>query len=521
MEKKGLQISTPDNQQSVTHSVRSRFAFSLGVNLLKALVTFATGLLVARGLGPEQYGNMMFLLGTFLALRQLLDVGSSTAFFTFLSQKPRSRRFVGWFSAWLVVQFLLPLLAVGLIFPTAWVELIWHGEQRLLVVLAFLAAYMQGLLWPVMMQVGESQRLTHWVQGTSILTVMVHLLVLVIAWWQEWLSVPLILTAVAFEWAIAAWVIAKHLKFSTLSTGSDNFIDVFKEFGRYCLPLVPYTWLGFAYEFADRWLLQNYGGSEQQAFYAVAYQFGAVAAIATSSILNIFWKEVAEAYHQENKDRVGMLYRKVSRGLFFVAACVAGFLLPWSKEILQLTLGSAYISGATTLTIMLLYPIHQSIGQITGTMLYATGRVYAQVVIGVLFLASSIVVTYFVLAPANAVIPGLGLGSSGLAGKMVIMQLVFVNVSAIYLARVLEIKFDWIYQPLCIFACLAVGWLAYSISQWLFVTSVHVLFVMLVSGLLYAFLVVCIVWLKPSMAGVNREEILLGIRRFSLRRLNK
>jgi O-antigen/teichoic acid export membrane protein len=493
-------------------SIRSRFAFSLGANLSKALIGFVTGMLVARGLGPEQYGKMMFLLGTFTALRQLLDVGSSSAFFTFLSQRQRSRRFVAWYSTWLGVQFLVPLLAVGLLLPATWVELIWKGEQRSLVVMAFLAAYMQSTLWSVMMQMGESQRLTRLVQGASATIALCHLLIVAISWWQDWLGIRLILTALVVEWTLAAWVIAKHLRFSPQADENESFKAVFKEFGRYCLPLIPYSWLGFAYEFADRWLLQNYGGSVQQAFYAVAFQFAAIAAIATSSILNVFWKEIAEAHQQGNKERVAMLYRRVSRGLFFVAASVAGLLVPWSENILRITLGPAYVGGAAALTIMFLYPLHQSMGQIGGTMLYATGRVRAQVVIGMLSMALSIVATYFVLAPAAAPLPGFGLGSAGLAGKMVIMQFLGVNVVALYLARSMQVSFDWIYQPLSGLGCLGAGWLAYVISQWLFDASTHVWLAMLTSAPLYFVMVLAIIWLSPPLAGVSRKEILVVVR---------
>lgn len=499
----------------MTASVGNRFAFSLGANLSKALIGFATGLLVARGLGPEQFGKMMFLLGTFIAVRQLLDVGSSTAFFTFLSQRQRSSRFVAWFSVWLGVQFLVPLLAVGLLFPAIWIELIWKGEQRSLVVMAFVAAYLQSTLWAVMMQMGESQRLTRMVQGVSAAIAMFHLLLVAIAWWQEWLGIRLIFAAIAVEWALAAWVIAKHLRFPAVQDENETFTGVVKEFGRYCLPLIPYSWLGFAYEFADRWLLQNYGGSVQQAYYAVAFQFGAVAGIATTSILNVFWKEIAEAHHQGNKERVAMLYRKVSRGLYFVAASVAGFLIPWSEDILLLTLGPAYMGGAAALTIMFLYPLHQSMGQIGGTMLYATGRVRAQVVIGMLVMATSIVVTYFVLAPAEASLPGFGLGSTGLAGKVVVMQFLSVNVIAIYLARILQIEFDWIYQPFGLVVCLGVGWLAYGIPRGLFDVPAHVWAGLLVSATLYLIMMAGTIWLKPSLAGLSRNEMLDVVHRIA------
>lgn len=470
-------------------------------------------MLVARGLGPEQYGKMMFLLGTFTALRQLLDMGSSSAFFTFLSQRLRSRRFVAWFSAWLGVQFLLPLLAVGLLLPATWVELVWKGEQRSLVVMAFLAAYLQSTLWSVMLQMGESQRLTRLVQGVGAAITMLHLVVVSVSWWLEWLGMRLILGAMIVEWALAAWVIARQLNFSTLSGENESFIVVLKEFGRYCLPLIPYSWMGFGYEFADRWLLQNYGGSVQQAYYAVAFQFGAIAAIATSSILNVFWKEIAEAHQQGNKERVAALYRKVSRGLFFVAASVAGFLVPWSEDILRIALGPAYVGGATALTIMFLYPLHQSMGQIGGTMLYATGRVRAQVVIGMLSMASSIVVTYFVLAPAAESIPGLGLGSAGLAGKMVIMQFLGVNVVALYLARSMEIGFDWAYQALSGLGCLGAGWLAYAIPRWLFDVPDQVGVGIVASGILYLPMMLAMVWLMPSLAGVSKGEVMGVVRR--------
>jgi len=179
----------------MTTSIRSRFVFSLGANLMKAVIGFVTGLLVARGLGPEHYGKMMFLLGTFTAIRGLLEVGSSTAFFTFLSQRPRSLRFVAWYSAWLGVQFLVPLLAVGVLFPATWVDLLWKGEQRYLVLLAFLATYLQSTVWATMMQMGESQRLTRWVQGVALTTAAIHLLLVAIAWRQDWLDIRLILVA--------------------------------------------------------------------------------------------------------------------------------------------------------------------------------------------------------------------------------------------------------------------------------------------------------------------------------------
>ena len=491
------------------NSVGSRFSFSLIANLLKAGISFVTGLIVARGLGPEQYGRMMFLLATFMAVRGLLDLGSSSAFFTFLSQRQRTKRFIGWFLVWIAVQFTVPILLVSIIFPGEWLEFIWNGEERSLVVMAFVVVFLQTLLWSVITQMGESQRLTRMVQAGSLIATFLHLILMIFAWLFGWLEIRLIYIAMIIEWSIAIGLVVSHLKFPPARTGVDCFSNVFNEFRHYCLPLIPYSVMGFAFEFTDRWMLQNYGGSVQQAYYSVAFQFSAIAGIASNSIINIFWKEVAEAHQNGNNIRVELLYRKVSRGLYFVSASAAGILIPWSDAILSITLGLSYEGGSGVLAIMFFYPILQTMGFVGGTMLYATGRIRAQVIIGMLFMVTSIVVSYFVLAPSTAWIPGFGLESIGLAGKMVIMAFLQVNITAFYLARSMHIKFDWVYQPIIIFGCLALGWLAYLSAGWFLKQGgIPVILQMFISGLIYLLLLAIFILWSPSLAGISRSDII-------------
>jgi O-antigen/teichoic acid export membrane protein len=492
-------------------SVRRRFAFTVGANLLRSMLSFVTGMLLARSLGPASFGNMAFLLGTFVAIRQILDMGSSTAFYTFMSQRPQSRRFVNSFFGWLGVQFVVPLCVVGLLFPTHWIEVIWRGQHRGLVLLAFVAAFMQNSLWPVMQQFGESRRQTLWVQGLGVAIVATHLLAVVLLWLFGGLGLYVIFAAIALEYMAAAIVMYRWLpnRVSGESVPAEVRSDsVFRLYLRYCLPLIPYAWVGFAYEFADRWLLQNYGGSVQQAYYAVSAQFAGIALIATSSILNIFWKEIAEAHYKGDHARTHMLYRRISRILFLVGAVVAGYLSPWSAELLRLILSAAYVGGASTLVVMFLYPIHQSMGQIGGTMLYATERVTLQVTIGIVFMLVSMGMTYLVLAPANAVVPGLGLASKGLALKMVGLQIIQANIIAYIIARIWKWRFDWVYQPVSLLGCLALGWVAHRAAIDLASGSWPVPAVMALGGILYVILTAALVYAMPWLAGSTRTEIL-------------
>ncbi len=75
-------------------TIAKRLAYSVVFNTARSIIIFATGMVVARGLGPEQYGIFSFLLASFVALISLFDMGSSSAFFSFISKRLRSKQFL-------------------------------------------------------------------------------------------------------------------------------------------------------------------------------------------------------------------------------------------------------------------------------------------------------------------------------------------------------------------------------------------------------------------------------------------
>ena len=71
------------------HSIKKRFFASVFGNISKSGISFLTAILLAKWLGPEDYGRMVFLLGSFTAFIQLLNMSSSDAFFTFISKRQK------------------------------------------------------------------------------------------------------------------------------------------------------------------------------------------------------------------------------------------------------------------------------------------------------------------------------------------------------------------------------------------------------------------------------------------------
>lgn len=476
---------------------------------------------MARGLGPSDYGDLMFLLGSFMAIRQLLDMGSSSAFYTFLSQRTREKHFFLFYFGWLSIQFSLTFLLVAFLLPQSLIGRIWLGHSTGIILLAFGASFMQNQIWQTISQIAEASRQTVRAQFLSLFVATIHLSFLFILLEVGLISIPFVLGLFLLEYIIAV-IWAYYLLKPSLTFCDDTeqksfaFGQMLQDYKVYCTPLILYSWMCFVYEFGDRWMLQRFGGSEQQGFYQIGYQFAAVSLIATTSILKIFWKEVAEAEARKDQKRVRMLYQKVSRGLLMVGAILSGFMIPWSREILVFFLGKSYALAWPTLAIMFLYPIHQSMGQIGGTMFLATGRTKIHLFYGMIFMLASLPVSYLAQAPQDAWIPGLSLGAFGMALKMVILNVIGVNIMAWLISRLYGWRYDWVYQVVGISSVLVLGVISYALAGvfWGFdYQGFQFVVPMVISGLFYFSSVTLLLWLMPWLVGMERVEIMSILKR--------
>ena len=161
-------------------SISVRAIASLGGNVLRNVLSMFAGLLIARGLGPSDYGNLTFLLGSFLAIRQLLDLGSSSAFYTLLSQQPRGRQFYLSYFGWMAAQFLVTVLVVAVLLPRPILDRLGRGHARGLVVLACVASFLQQHVWQTVGQIGEAARQTVRVQALNLAVGVLHVALLAV-----------------------------------------------------------------------------------------------------------------------------------------------------------------------------------------------------------------------------------------------------------------------------------------------------------------------------------------------------
>lgn len=485
-------------------SVRARFLVAVAANGVRSVLGFLAGLLVARSLSPAGYGDVMFLVASFAAIRGLFDLGSSSAFFTFISRRARGLGFYGLYGLWLIAQFLLTLLLVALLIPQSLFETIWLGNARGIVVLALLASFMQQQVLQTLAQVGESQRKTLQVQSVTVLAAMVYLGLLLLQAAGGTMSPQGIL------WALVVQGIVVLPAFYWLLRGvapapADTLRGMLAEYAAYCRPLLLLAFITFLYDFSDKWLLQRFGGAAEQGYFQIANQFSSALLMATLSLVNIFWKEIAAAWERGDQARIASLYARANRGLVMLSTVVVGLAFPWSEQLVQVLLGDAYAANWPVLAIMLLYPIHLPMGVIGGSTLLASGQTRLHMLICTVGMLVSIPVSYFVLAPSAGAWGGLGLGALGLALKLVVLNVLTVNIQAWLIARQHGWRLDWSFQLLGIPAVLALGWCAKRLALWLWpAASVDVAGLIapaVIAAVVYAGLVAGLLRLYPSLLG--------------------
>lgn len=153
---------------------------------------------------------------------------------------------------------------------------------------------------------------------------------------------------------------------------------------------------------------------------------------------------------------------------------------------------------------MAFYPLHQTYGQLTGSVFYATEETKLYGNIGIVFMILGLPVVFFLIAPHNMY--GLNLGSTGLASKMVALQFVQTNVLLWHNCKYLSLSFArFLFHQF--YAILILGGgavLAIHLTALLITNQIASLFV---SGVLYTLFTLALLFFWPQLFSLTREEL--------------
>ncbi|HOW27031.1 MAG TPA: lipopolysaccharide biosynthesis protein [Elusimicrobiota bacterium] len=447
------------------HSIKKRYAYKLFANIVSFGMSLVIASFVPRALGPQAYGEFNFLINYFRQIRDFLDMNATNAFYTKFSQRSSETGLIVFYFRFIALGAAVLVFFVLLSHGTGFSASLWPDQHLFYVYCAALYTvifwYSQGLDMVV-----DACGLTVYAEQVRVFQKIFGMIVILLLFFSSRLNLTNYFGAyyamMLFQILSFAWIVKRKTNHAREWTAVSwtRIKSYIPEFYRYSVPLFSASCVGVTVNILDRWLLQVFSGSVQQGFYGLSSSIGALCFVFGSAMTPLLLRDYAVAFSQNDYDALRRLFDRYVPSLYALAAFFGCFIVFQSHAVISIFGGSRFVGAAPSLMIMAFFPIHQTYGQMSNTVLLAGGhtRIYRN--IGIVFELIGIVLTYFLIAPAR--LGGLNAGATGLALKMVLVQFTSVNVGLYCISRLIHIPFGRYFrlQVMTVAAFLAIGYLA-------------------------------------------------------------
>ncbi len=490
-------------------SLKKRYAYKLGVNLISVPISLLIAAIVPRSLGPTNYGSFTFLTEFFYKIISFFDTGTSIGFYTKLSQRLKETGLIKFYWLFVIIVTIIIMILIPVVYILNKQRLLWPDQEMKFI---WMACVFSLLTWysQIVTKIvdaygytarGEIIKLTSKVLGLVILLIFFFIKILTLPSYFYYNYIYLILLMLGCYLYLKKNLVSL---FPNIKLGYQKIKDYVKEFWIYSHPLILYSFIGLIVGILDIWLLQKFAGSVQQGYFGLAYKLSGVCFLFASSMTPLITREFSIAFGTNDREEMKYLFSRYIPMLYAVISFLVVFLSVNASKISKIFGGDEYLQAKSVISIMVLYPIHQSYGQLSGSLFFATGQTKIYRNIGIAFMIAGLFLVYFILAPSSMY--GLQLGAKGLALKMVLVQLLAVNVQLIYNSKFLKISYLKFlsHQIYTIIAFYLLALLSLTLANMIFTES---LFKFITNVFLYIVFSLLLIISFPSILSVKRQEI--------------
>lgn len=500
-------------------SLKKRYFYKLSTNLINIPIALITEFIIPRGLGPKEYGNFSFLANFFTRTIGFFDSGTSMAFYTKLSQRNGDKGLIRFYWIFVFLASIILTLILPLIFFFKQEENLWPNQQVKFIWLGLIYGLLNWLV-AIVSKIVDAYGLTAKGELIRMFQKILGLVSIGLLFFTNQLTLT---SFFLYHYSLISFVIIGWiyiLRRENLSVFPNMHLSVlelksyFKEFYEFTHPLITFAFISFIIGILDIWLLQKFAGSVEQGFYGLAYKIASVCFLFASAMTPLITREFSIAFGKKDVGKMRQLFKRYIPMLYLVIAFFSIF-LAINAGIITTLFGGQEFQGATlAVTIMAFYPIHQTYGQLSGSVFYATGdtKLYRNLRISTKMIGLPL--TLILLFPKS--MNGLALGSIGLALKMIILQYIGVNLQLWFNAKKLNMSFKFFFfhqivVALCLLICAS---FSFYLSLQLFSNSY--LFI-LGNGVIYSVFTALLVLCFPQLASISREELLGLLKKINVK----
>jgi O-antigen/teichoic acid export membrane protein len=500
-------------------NLRRDFVYKFLTNLFRIPVSFILQAVFPRLLGPEVYGIYDFLTDSATKIITFFETGTSIFFFTNLSQGNKNTKLVRfyWFLSLIIALIYITFVLLTGVFDIY--DKIWPKQEFYFIFL--------GAIWGIVtyftnttLKMLDAYNLTVKTEKFRIFQLFIS--VIIFASFYSLLGnielsfffySQIFLLLVLLCGSIYLLRISGYEVFPRAKLTQKDIKKYKKSLWIFSAPLFIYSLFGLLAGFSDRWILQQFGGSIQQAYFGLSFKIGSFVFLVASAMMPLLMREFSKLYGNKDYENLKVIYKTNIKILYFIGAFLAISVSLNASYITNIFGGKDFEGATKVLSVMAFYPIHQSIGQINGTFYFSTERTREYRNIGMIVIPLGLILNYFFIAPASSF--GLNLGALGLAYQMIITQLLSVNIMLFLNCRYLKIE----YRPLLLFQFAILISLAIigSLVKFLLAYLNLIYFAnTLLFFIIFSFFAVISIYFMPSIIGFKNRTELFDLIKFKL-----
>lgn len=492
-------------------SLKKRYVIKLFANLIAGVVNAAVIAVVPKALGPLAYGQFTFLQQFFAQVIAFFDAGTSTAFFTKLSAQKNKEELMTYYFFYSLALLLMLFLIVFICDVFEMEGKVIEGIPAFYLYLGLLFGFLVWLT-QVYVKISDAYALTVSVEILKVAHKIFVLLVLLVLVFRYRLDLEMYFYfnyfALTSFLVLITFLFIKKGVFSRALCGLNvDFKGVSMGFYRYASPIFIFNIVGISVGIFDLWLLQRVSGSVEVGFYGLAFSIAAMCSLFTTAMTPIITREFSKLYAEDDLSKMNALFKRYVPMLFSVSAFFGVFIAFQSENVIYIFTDLRFEEALPALIIMSLYPLHQTYGQLTSSVFFASGKT-------VMYRNIGLVTSLLGLIFSGILIFHLELGAMGFALKMVLIQLIGVNVQLFFNVKLLKLRVCVFFrhQILAILFFSSIAFLAKSITMF----DVSPLHEFLLSGSLYSFISFVGFLIFPDVLKITRPELAHAYRKFKL-----
>jgi O-antigen/teichoic acid export membrane protein len=483
-------------------SLKKRYSIKLFANILSGLIGAILIAIVPKALGPIAYGQFIYLQDFFIKIIGFLDMGSSIAFFTKLSANQKRKELISFYFIYSFSVLLIVTLFIYFMDKMGYVSNLLPQIPNEYIYLGLFFGFFTWLT-QIFIKISDAYALTVSVELIKITHKILSLFLLFYFIYESSFDLTSYfyfhyISLFSF-FSILIWLFIKKdiFKNTSFKTQDLQLKKITKEFFDYCHPLFVYSVLAIIVGLFDIWILQKVAGSEETGFYGLAYSLATMCFLFTGAMTPIITREFAKSYGEQDLEKMKKLFYRYIPMLYTIATYFSVFIVVQSETVLAIFTDEKFKDAYLVLMVMAFYPIHQTYGQLSGSIFYATGQTKLLRNISLFTQPLGLLLSFLFIYI-------LDLGAIGLAWKMIIIQFIGVNIQLYFNAKFLEfdIKYFIFHQfyVVIVFFCIAL------VSSY-FVISTSPIINFLLSGFIYTILVIILTFLFPQIVALTRNEV--------------